>query len=355
METNAGIELEKNNLHWKMKLNEVKNIMTMQLNQVADSLCKFNYNYENSLLLTSSIERRIRLSLKRNDIYVRDIYYYKNDMGIDQMGLYVRSIKSKHVKTSLVANVISQILGEKMELHVGSRESIGNSLCEILLVKKKIYEIATSFKGMKKEGEILCGDNYSIIDNCCGQSVMILSDGMGTGRAAFEESRKLIEMVEEFLTVGFAKDIAIKLVNSAMYINSFESNMYATADICIFDNYTGECEFLKYGASPTFIKREEEVIVIQADSLPIGVFNSAEYESKKIKLFKGDVIVMITDGLEECMPNYLDSIEEISNILKGIKSNNPRTISNELITTCLEDRVSKDDISVLVGIIWENN
>ena len=45
---------------------------------------------------------------------------------------------------------------------------------------------------------------------------------------------------------------------------------------------------------------------------------------------------------------------EISYIIKNIDSNNPKIIANDLLCECVNNNIVKDDISVLVGIIWEN-
>ena len=355
LDTNASLAIEKNNIRWLSIVGDIKKVMSEGLVELADSLCDFSRNYNNCIMLSSYKEKCIRIGLKKNDIFLKDIYYYRNKNGIREMGLSVRSLRGRIVKSGVIASVVSEIMDTQMEVSVFSRDNVSNSLCEIVLIEKTIYEIITSFKCLKKEGEILCGDNYAVFDSCCGKSVMVLSDGMGSGKEAFEESKKTIEMVEDFLTVGFSGEIALKLVNFAMYLNTFNSNMYATIDACIVDNYSGECIFIKNGAAPSFIKRGNKVRVISDRSFPIGVFSSPDYNEHKIELKDGDIIVMITDGFQECMSTGLDDIELIIDFLGDIKSNNPKVIATELMGKCTNSGLIKDDISVLVGIIWKNN
>ena len=47
---------------------------------------------------------------------------------------------------------------------------------------------------MSKNGTGISGDNYTYSGSLPGQVVMSLSDGMGSGAAADQESRKVIEL-----------------------------------------------------------------------------------------------------------------------------------------------------------------
>ncbi len=358
IDINASFALEYNNLAWVSRFNDLKNIMALQLNEISKAMEEFCYNYDNKVGLNRNIEKNIRKTLKRNGVYVKYIYYYENRYGIRQMNITLRTINEKLMKTNIIAKIIGDIIGETLVPSIESRETIKKSLCEVTLVGKSLYKIITYFKVMKKEGEILCGDNYAILEKQCGQSVMILSDGMGTGRIAFSESKKVIELLESLMCAGFSKEIAIKLMKYSIYLNSFESDIYATVDVCIIDNYNGCCEFVKNGAAPSYIKRGTEVEVIKSDMLPIGMIGmniEKDTYHKKYQLEDGDIIVMMTDGFEEHIEkNYVSDMDIIS-ALRSIDSKNPKIITEQLMKICNVSGNAKDDISILVGVLWKNN
>ena len=77
---------------------------------------------------------------------------------------------------------------------------------------------------------------------------------MGSGPEARKSSKIAIKMLERLLTSGFEKDTSIKLINSTLSANT-EEDMYATLDIQILDLYSGNIEFIKNGACPTYKKR----------------------------------------------------------------------------------------------------
>ena len=73
---------------------------------------------------------------------------------------------------------------------------------------------------------------------------------------------------------------------------------FATVDMCVIDLYTGEAEFIKNGAEPSYIKRGNTAETVRAASLPVGVIQDMEIETFAHKLGDGDVIIMLSDGLQ---------------------------------------------------------
>lgn len=215
------------------------------------------------------------------------------------------------------------------------------------------YILLTGLTKMKKDGSLVSGDNYSFIYPDSGTVVMTLSDGMGTGEAAFKESESVVNLLEQFIEAGFSKESAIKLINSVMLIRS-EEQIYSTIDMSVINLHTGMCDFIKLGASTTFIKREEEVETIQSNDLPVGMINQVDYEVKSRNIEDGDFIIMVTDGVIDSIPS--DNKEELlEDFIKSIKINNSKEIANSILNFSLESNnwIPKDDMTVLVGGFWE--
>lgn len=87
------------------------------------------------------------------------------------------------------------------------------------------------------------------------------------GQKAKKSSNTVIKMLERLLKTGFDKDISIGLINSAVTLNS-DIETYATIDISVIDLITGNIEFVKNGACPTYIKSRNKVEIVKAVSLP---------------------------------------------------------------------------------------
>ncbi len=124
--------------------------------------------------------------------------------------------------------------------------------------------------------------------------MMALSDGMGSGPRAKKSSSTVIKMLKKLITTGFDKDVSIGLINSSVNLNSNEET-YATVDISVIDAITGNIEFVKNGACPTFIKTGNKVEIVKAVSLPAGIVENIDLVVYDKDLKGGEIIVMCSD------------------------------------------------------------
>ena len=77
-----------------------------------------------------------------------------------------------------------------------------------------------------------------------GNQTAILSDGMGSGEKACQDSTLVVELMQKFLEAGFPAETAISMINSALVCREESANM-STLDLCSIDLYGGECRFIK--------------------------------------------------------------------------------------------------------------
>ena len=65
------------------------------------------------------------------------------------------------------------------------------------------------------------------------------------------------------------------------------------------DKYTGKAEFIKIGAVSTFILKRKGVEILKSNTLPVGILENVDTKIYEKRVEKGDVIVMMTDGIFE--------------------------------------------------------
>ena len=181
---------------------------------------------------------------------------------------------------------------------------------------------------------------------------MILSDGMGAGEAAYRESTMVVELLEELLNAGFPKETALQMLNTALVIGR-EEVRFSTIDMSVFDLYSGKCEFIKAGASSTFIKRADRVECVKSTSLPIGVLSRLELDEEEQTLEDGDVVIMVTDGVMDALPVGEQEFL-IRMIIEGTQKTNPREIAQHILEQVMEcsGELPMDDMTVLAVGIW---
>ena len=291
--------------------------------------------------------------LRKSHIDVQKLVIMERKEKRKEIHLMGRMRLGRCVTAREIAVMLGQVMGRRLKPAEQTKTVLGRELEVMVFIEDTPYKTLTGVARATKEGEEVSGDNFSTISLDSGEEILILSDGMGSGERANEESCLVIELLEHFLEAGFDKEAAVRMINSTYALQS-ESQSFSTIDLGSIDLYTGEAEFLKLGGAASFIKRKGSVSCIYADALPVGMFQQIELVRQKEKLEDGDYIVMLTDGILDCFQEE-DKEEAVAQVLEEIKSLNPREIAACILERALEagENRNGDDMTVLVAGLWE--
>ena len=146
-------------------------------------------------------------------------------------------------------------------------------------------------------GEV-CGDSHLVRMLGSSKLLMMLSDGMGCGEAAAEESGQTLRLLWRFLEAGISRDLALETVNQQMLMRTGE-DIFATLDLCVIDLNTGVAEFTKLAACRTLILRDGELLPVEGGQLPLGILERVQPTVRRVRLRAGDMLVMGSDGVME--------------------------------------------------------
>ena len=146
-------------------------------------------------------------------------------------------------------------------------------------------------------GEV-CGDSHLVRMLGTSKLLLMLSDGMGVGQAAADESRETLRLLWRFLEAGISRDLALETVNQQMLMRTGE-DIFATLDLCVVDLSTGMAEFTKFAACRTLVLRDGEILPIEGGRLPLGVLENVQPTVRRVRLRAGDVLIMGSDGVME--------------------------------------------------------
>ncbi len=206
-----------------------------------------------------------------------------------------------------------------------------------------VYSLSVGMAQHSKGGGRLCGDVCDIINGVNGGTVVLLSDGMGTGGRAAVDAALVCDLMRRLLSAGFGEKGALELVNSAMQASSGEETL-ATVDCARVDVYTGRMTLTKAGAVSTYIIGKNGVRTAEAESLPLGIMSRPDSCSVEIQLECGDVVVMTSDGAVSQGSEWI--IEE----LDRISTDNAQQLARDLLSLAAArcSATGDDDITVLV-------
>jgi len=144
----------------------------------------------------------------------------------------------------------------------------------------------------------------------------------------------------------------ISKVNNSVYQDSKISEVFSTLSVVVLDNKEMILNYSGAGDLPIFYKKNSENIVtkIESKGLLLGFNRDSSFEDTSIKMNKGDVVFLTTDGIIESLNidgEQLGSTGLIE-IIKNIdKSKSPiNSIKNQIITFTSER--FDDDISFVM-------
>lgn len=351
-ETNRELEFAKLNLNWYNRMAESREAIADQLGEVAHIIKNFSKEVYDTKEIAMQAKSEIIAILKRNQIEVSKITMIEKVNKHQEIYFLAKSKKGRCIPTREAAGYISEVLKKRFKPSSDTKNIISKQSERIVLVEDTNFKTLTGMARMSKEGEIVSGDNFSFVQLETGEMIMSLSDGMGSGINACEESESVIELLEGFMEAGFKEESAIKLINSILVLKSNEQT-FSTVDMAVINLFTGICDFIKIGASTTFLKRADWVETIHSTTLPIGIFNHVDYDNVSKKLYDGDFIIMVSDGVLDCVSGE-NKEEFFEKLLGEMTLQNPKEIANVILERAIEENnhVAEDDMTVLVAGVW---
>ncbi len=338
---------------WKKKIYESKGLMADHLKEMAFIMSDVAKEAYRCRPMSERKYKKIARSLKEAGIALKRIFIVENDDGYLELGLMMKTQRMERVIVADVADILSVEMNIRIRASKNEPLFMAKEWNTYHFLEEPAFYILTGFAKAVKETEKISGDNYSFFEMERGRVAAILSDGMGSGENACEESEKVIEMMERFMEAGFRNKMAIQIVNGAMAAREQEQDM-STLDICEINLYTGGCDFIKVGAACTYIKRGHLVDRLSAENLPLGVFGQIEPEVAHRQLQDGDYVIMFSDGVLDAISQGVGE-EFLPEVVGRISSTNPDEIANQILGYCIRQSKGhvRDDMTVLVIGIWQ--
>lgn len=213
--------------------------------------------------------------------------------------------------------------------------------------------------------DYISGDNYSVYPLGRSHLLVLLSDGMGSGRQAYHDSDQVISRMEQLLETGFSLKLAIELVHRWLLAQGRE-DVGTTLDAGMINLISGECALIKAGAAASYLLRENEdgswqVELVNPESMPLGIFDELHTGGSQIRLKAGDMLVMMTDGVldglsgelkEERMKGFLEyEAAKLSDPSPGRQSQALAAAILEFALSDGEEDEIRDDMTIMTFVV----
>ncbi len=328
---------------------EGKEALVYQLEETARYFQEMEASMKREQYLSETEKRELIFFLRRYHIRAWELETACRTGKGRELSMKLRCEGTKRTMSlRLAERLISEQLGFPVKAYCPDRGYLSEETQYFLFREQPEYYCLTGVARMVKEEQQVSGDSFSFFYENEGELAMILSDGMGSGEAAEKESEAVLLLLERMLSAGFREETAIRLINSVLALRA-EQNMFATLDISRINLYGGTCEFIKIGGAATYLKRGRWLECVEAKTLPIGMLQKVDYDFLVKKLYDGDYIIMMSDGVLDAVPEA-ERAEFLQQIIGEEPGQNPQVIAGRILNASLllQNFEPRDDMTVLV-------
>ncbi|MBE6836549.1 MAG: hypothetical protein E7509_00930 [Ruminococcus sp.] len=335
-------ELDKHDKNYNDNSKQLRELLCEQLSATKCLLDDISRDTKDFEKFDSELTEKARIIFGKYNIPAEGICVY-NDANDN---LYVEAYKQGKLTCDVMKLTVDLSMALEVELSMPNTVYL-NGITKMTFSKASLYKIISGAKQIASSDKDFCGDTLDRVWITSSKYMIILSDGMGTGKRAKLDSSFAVDLITRFTACGISPITALKFINSILRVKGWDES-FATADIALFDTCGGYVKFVKSGAHASYIARDGSLIKVESKAFPLGILPCVSPSENEYKIFDGDMVIVASDGVNE---------KAIRKALNEIRKNElkPNQIA-ELICGYVKEYstdVKTDDISVCVSLVSE--
>ena len=352
---------DRKDLLYQRQLQETKEVFASHLDEISGAFADVADTVVHVSMPLEHKRKALIQYLKKQGIVVRGLIFLEGgNAGScegrsdgshgNKISIEARSVSRQTISASVLGELLSDFFDRRLVLSGESATVIGKTYDTFIYEDEPRYMILSAVSRAVREDEKISGDNFSMEEYNQSQAIMMIADGMGSGEQACRDSQAVIEFMERFMEAGFQKEKAFTMVNGAIASQNGCSNL-TTLDLCAIDLLTGDAEFIKAGAAPSYVRRGRRVDEISADTLPLGSMEELSPMTQGVQLTDTDMLVMVSDGVSDAIDH--DGKSRLKDIISANSTANPKELSDYILQyaiNCQGGRI-RDDMTVLACCI----
>ncbi|MEK3806585.1 stage II sporulation protein E [Bacillus sp. FSL H8-0547] len=339
----------------KQQVQESRRLVAEQLLGVSQVMEDFSKEIKRERENHFVQEEQILEALQSFGIEIGHVDIYSLEQGNVDIEMSIPFCNGHGECEKIIAPMLSDILEESIIVKREECSSYPNGYCHVSFGSSRTYRVDSGVAHAAKGGGLVSGDSYSTIELGFGKYAIAISDGMGNGVRAHFESNETIKLLQKILQSGIEEKVAIKTINSILSLRTTDE-IFSTLDLAIVDLQDATCKFLKIGSTPSFIKRGDQIMKIQASNLPMGIIDEFDVEVVGEQLKAGDLLIMMSDGIFEG-PKHVENHDLwMKRKIKELETMDPQEVADLIMEEVIRTRGGKieDDMTVVVAKVDHN-
>ena len=192
------------------------------------------------------------------------------------------------------------------------------------------------YKSINHYGEQLCGDHVDVVEPSDDSTVIVLSDGLGSGVKASILSTLTSKIISTMLAEGLSLEECVETIAATLPVCSVRGVAYSTFTIIHLKN-NQVAELIQYDNPHAIVIRDEQVWDYPKTEMNIG--GKKIYKSV-IKLQENDIFIAMSDGCPHAgigtAYNFGWKREDIASFMETLShcGYTAKTLSTMLVDEC---------------------
>jgi serine phosphatase RsbU (regulator of sigma subunit) len=229
-------------------------------------------------------------------------------------------------------------------------ESLQASLMPASLPTVPWLEFAAAYIGAQQWQET-SGDFYDVFPASDGWAIAI-GDVCGKGQDAAAMTAAARHSIRALAHVHDSPEDVLTAANQVLLAGDY-GERFVTASLAFLRQQDGRVQVRLGGCGhpgPALVRADGRVEILEADGMPLGLFDGSEASKLEVELRRGDVLFFYTDGVTEARSPDLSFFEdrladELASVAGGSAAETVRAVQ-ELVTT-FSDGDLRDDVTML--------
>jgi serine phosphatase RsbU (regulator of sigma subunit) len=219
-------------------------------------------------------------------------------------------------------------------------------------------EIQVAVSKIRKYAASDSGDTVEIIERPQGGLSIVMVDGQSSGKGAKAISTMVVRKVISLLADGVRDGAAARAASDALFTEK-KGKVSASLNILSVDMQTRTLVISRNNPLPAIISTQEQINLLDEQSLPIGIYRDTRPVISEIPLEIGLSAVVFTDGLVHAGSRIGEKIDLVNYLEPMLESEDPSPawIADSLLSCAiqLDEGRPVDDISVVVLRVYHHS